>query len=161
MNLRCNMMHISAFYSYWQKFIQILMVKSCLRLINQSQHFAIIVVKLQIMMVYGLTGLYIQRIRVMFRQYVEGHNSFKYEGGTRKFHLGKQNGTVVIYQEGEQSHYGYYCTSDVKIDNTWFLISDSRILRQHKLQCNTKDINVPQMLSYKKISNFLEAAPIY
>ena len=83
MNLRCNMMHISAFYSYWQKFIQILMVK-CLRLINQSQHFAMIVVKLQIMMVYGLTGLYIQRIRVMFRQYVEGHNSFRYAGGTSK-----------------------------------------------------------------------------
>ena len=35
----------------------------------------------------------------------------------------------VIYYEGEQSHCGHY-TSGVKVDNTWFLISDTRILKQ-------------------------------
>ena len=38
----------------------------------------------------------------------------------------------VIYHEGEQSHCGHY-TSGVNVDNTWFLISDTRILRQQKL----------------------------
>ena len=38
----------------------------------------------------------------------------------------------VIYQEGEQSHCGHY-TSGVNVNNTWFLISDTRILRQQKL----------------------------
>ena len=44
----------------------------------------------------------------------------------------------VIYHEGEQSHCGHY-TSGVKVDNTWFLISDTRILRQRKLQCSSKN----------------------
>ena len=35
----------------------------------------------------------------------------------------------VIYREGEQSHCGHY-TAGVNVDNTWFLISDTRILRQ-------------------------------
>ena len=39
----------------------------------------------------------------------------------------------VIYHEGEHSHCGHY-TSGVEVDNTWFLISDTRILRQRKLQ---------------------------
>ena len=38
----------------------------------------------------------------------------------------------VIYHEGEQSHCRHY-TSGVNVDNTWFLISDTRILRQQKL----------------------------
>ena len=38
----------------------------------------------------------------------------------------------VIYHEGEQSHYRHY-TSGVNVDDTWFLISDTRILRQQKL----------------------------
>ena len=36
---------------------------------------------------------------------------------------------VVIYHEGEQSHCRYY-TSGFKVDKTWFLVSDTRILRQ-------------------------------
>ena len=48
----------------------------------------------------------------------------------------------VIYHEGEQSHCGHY-TSGVNVNNTWFLISDTRILRQQRLQCNSKDTNVP------------------
>ena len=35
----------------------------------------------------------------------------------------------AIYYEREQSHCGQY-TSGVNMDNTWFLISDTRILRQ-------------------------------
>ena len=34
----------------------------------------------------------------------------------------------VIYHEGEKSYRGLY-TSGVNLDNTWFLISDTRILR--------------------------------
>ena len=34
----------------------------------------------------------------------------------------------VIYHEGEQSYRGLY-TSGVNLNNTWFLISDTRILR--------------------------------
>ena len=46
-----------------------------------------------------------------------------------------------IYGEGEQSHCGHY-TLEVKVDNAWFLISDTRILRQCKLQCSSKDISL-------------------
>ena len=55
----------------------------------------------------------------------------------------------VIYHEGEQSHCRYY-TSGVNVDNTWFLISDTRILRQQKLQCSSREISVPYILIYKK-----------
>ena len=34
----------------------------------------------------------------------------------------------AIYHEGEKSYRGLY-TSGVNLDNTWFLISDTRILR--------------------------------
>ena len=64
----------------------------------------------------------------------------------------------VIYHEGEQSHCGHY-TSGVDLDNTWFLISDTRILRQQKLQCSSRDISVPYKLVYKKKSNDLVAPP--
>ena len=46
----------------------------------------------------------------------------------------------VIYHEREQSHCGH-----------WFLVSDTRILRQQKLQCNSRDTSVPYILIYKKI----------
>ena len=42
----------------------------------------------------------------------------------------------IIYHEGEQSHCGHY-TSGVNMDNTSFLTSDTRILRQQKLQCSS------------------------
>ena len=47
----------------------------------------------------------------------------------------------VIYHEGEHSHCRHY-TSGVKVNNTWFVISDIRILRKQKL-CSSKDIIVP------------------
>ena len=62
----------------------------------------------------------------------------------------------VIYHEGEQSHRGLF-TSGVNLDNTWFLISDTIILRQQKLQCSSNDISVPYVLIFKKKSNFLVA----
>ena len=43
------------------------------------------------------------------------------------------------------------------MDKTWFLISDTRNLRQQKLQCSPRDISVPYMLTYKKRVNFLVA----
>ena len=45
------------------------------------------------------------------------------------------------------------------MDNTWFLISDTRILRQQKLQCSSRDIIVPYILIYKKKINFPVAPP--
>ena len=38
----------------------------------------------------------------------------------------------VIYNEGEKPHCGHY-PSGINVDNTWLLISDTRILRQQKL----------------------------
>ena len=72
------------------------------------------------------------------------------------------NGIVlpgVIYHEGEQSRCGYY-TLGVKVDNTWFLIGDTKILRQQKLQCSLKDIIVSYILIYERITNFLTVPPI-
>ena len=45
------------------------------------------------------------------------------------------------------------------MNSTWFLISDTRILRQQKLQCSSSDISVPYILIYKKKSNLLIAPP--
>ena len=56
----------------------------------------------------------------------------------------------VIYHEGEQSHCGHY-TSEVNVNNTWFFIGDTRILRQQKLQFNSRDTSVSYILIYKKI----------
>ena len=64
----------------------------------------------------------------------------------------------IIHHEGEQSHCGHY-TSGVKVNNTWFLISDTRILRKQKLLCSSKDSSVPYILIYEKITKFLTALP--
>ena len=64
----------------------------------------------------------------------------------------------IIYHEGEQSRCGHY-TSRVKVNNTWFLISNTRILRKQKLLCSSKDISVPYKLIYEKTTDFLSALP--
>ena len=58
-----------------------------------------------------------------------------------------------------QPHCGHY-TFGVKVGNTWSLISDTRMLRQQKLQCSSKDISVPYILIYERITNFLAAPSI-
>ena len=65
----------------------------------------------------------------------------------------------VTYHEGEQSHCGHYILG-VEVDNIWFLIRDTRIPRQRKLQCSSKDISVPYILIYERITNSLTAPPI-
>ena len=45
------------------------------------------------------------------------------------------------------------------MDNTSFLISDTKILRQQKLLCSSRGICVPYILIYKKKNNFLVAPP--
>ena len=55
----------------------------------------------------------------------------------------------VIYHEGEHSHCGHY-TSGVNVNNNWFLISNTRILRQQKLPCNSRNTSVPYILIYIK-----------
>ena len=56
------------------------------------------------------------------------------------------SGTVYHEGDGEQSH----CEG---------LICDTRILRQQKLQCSSKDISVPYILIYKKRISFLVVPP--
>ena len=78
----------------------------------------------------------------------------------RKFHFGAIEWfflALVIMREYSViadiiHHCGHY-TSGVNVNNTWFLISDTRILRQQKLQCNSRDIPVANVLIYiKKVS---------
>ena len=63
---------------------------------------------------------------------------------------------TVYHEVRKQSHCRHY-TSGVNVDNTWFLISDTRILRQQKLQCCSSDTSVPYIFIYKKRSNFMVA----
>ena len=39
------------------------------------------------------------------------------------------------------------------MDNTWFLISDTRTLRQQKLRCRSRDISVPFLVAPPKSLN--------
>ena len=55
----------------------------------------------------------------------------------------------IIYHEGEQSGCGHY-TSGVKINNSWFLISDTIVSSKQKLTCTRGDTSVPYILIYKK-----------
>ena len=52
---------------------------------------------------------------------------------------------------------GYY-TSGFKLENAWFLIIDTRILKQQKLKCKSRDTSV-YILIYKRRNNFLTAPP--
>ena len=61
----------------------------------------------------------------------------------------------VIYHEGEQSHCGHFMYQEL----TWIILSDTRILRQHKLHCFSRGISAPYILIYKKRSIFLVAPP--
>ena len=54
----------------------------------------------------------------------------------------------VIYHKGQQSDYGHY-TSEVQMDNAWFFISDTTVLRQKKFQCNSRDVSVSYILIYE------------
>ena len=58
----------------------------------------------------------------------------------------------VIYHEGEQSDCRHY-TSGFMMENTWFLICDTKFWGQQKLQCNSRNIIVTYILFCKKRSN--------
>ena len=60
----------------------------------------------------------------------------------------------AIYHERQQSESGHY-TSRIQMDNTWFFISDIRVLRQKKFQCNSRDISVACTQIYEKRNNLL------
>ena len=64
----------------------------------------------------------------------------------------------MICHEGEQSDCGNYI-SGVKLGETCFLISNTRVLRQQKLYCNSRNTSAPYILIYKKRNNFLIAPP--
>ena len=53
------MMHMNVYYSYLRKYTPMLMMNVFLKLINLNLQFVMIVITLQIMMGYALTGLYI------------------------------------------------------------------------------------------------------
>ena len=60
----------------------------------------------------------------------------------------------VIYHKGQQSDHGYY-TSGVQINNIWFSISNTRVLRQKKCQCNPRDVSVPNILIFERRNNLV------
>ena len=41
------------------------------------------------------------------------------------------------------------------MDNTWFFISATRVLKQKKFQCNLRDIIVPYILIYERRNDLL------
>ena len=41
------------------------------------------------------------------------------------------------------------------MDNTWFFIRDTTVLRQKKFQCNSRDVSVPYVLIYEKRNHLL------
>ena len=65
---------------------------------------------------------------------------------------------AIVYHEGEQSNSGHY-TSGVKMNNTWFMISDLVVLNQQKLTCSERDSSVPYILIYKKRSDVITFLP--
>ena len=103
-------------------------------------------------------------------QYMPGAlivNIFKYIGGINK----KVIPNLVLYEEivpwgntmalsgvichdRQQSDCGHY-TSEVQMDNSWFFISDTTVLRQRKFQCNSRDLSVPYILIYERRNNLL------
>ena len=58
----------------------------------------------------------------------------------------------IIYHEGEQPNCGHY-TSAVKMNNAWFLISDTVVWKERKLTCTQRDSSVPYILVYTKRNN--------
>ena len=70
-------------------------------------------------------------------------NIFKYVDGISKKFIPN------LSIDEEISLWGHY-TSEVNVNNTWFLISDTRILMQQKLHCNSSDTSAPYILIYKK-----------
>ena len=64
----------------------------------------------------------------------------------------------ILHQEGGQ-YDCEHCTFGVKLENTWFLISDARLLKQQKLQHNSRHKSVPYILIYERKNNFLIAPP--
>ena len=73
-----------------------------------------------------------------------------------KFHFGEIEWYCMVLFILTQSHCRHY-TSAVNVDKIWFLISDTRILRQQKLQCSSKGISGLYILIYERITNFLTA----
>ena len=45
------------------------------------------------------------------------------------------------------------------MDNTWFFISDTTVLRQIKFQCNSRDVSLPYILIYERRNNLLMPLP--
>ena len=60
----------------------------------------------------------------------------------------------IIYHKGQQSDCGHY-TSEVQMDNAWFFISDTTVLRQKKFQCNSMDVSVSYILICERRINLL------
>ena len=67
---------------------------------------------------------------------------------------------AIIYHVGQQANSGHY-TSSVRVNDTWFLISDSRVLlEQPKLSFTHRDSSVPYILIYKKRTGVIIRTPI-
>ena len=67
---------------------------------------------------------------------------------------------AIIYHVGQQANSGHY-TSSVRVNDTWFLISDSIVLlEQPKLSFTHRDSSVPYILIYKKRTDMIIRTPI-
>ena len=62
--------------------------------------------------------------------------------------------SCVIYHEGHQSDCGHY-TAKVQMNNTWFFISDTTVLKQKKFQCNSRGVSILYILIYERKNNLL------
>ena len=47
----------------------------------------------------------------------------------------------------------------IKVDCTWFLINNTRVLWQQKLLCSSKDISFLYLLTYEKVTDFWATPP--
>ena len=83
---------------------------------------------------------------------------FKYIGGINKKVIPNLiiDEEIVLYHKGQQSDHGYY-TLGVQINNIWFSISNTRVLRQKKCQCNPRDVSVsvPNILIFERRNNLV------
>ena len=64
--------------------------------------------------------------------------------------------TGIIYHEGDQPNYGHY-TCGVRIEDAWYLISDTVVLRNHKVTSMQGASSVPYIIVYKKRHNIVSS----
>ena len=88
---------------------------------------------------------------------VEGYPQLEYWQGN--FTWGKQNYTARCYLSWGRTVSCGYCISGFQVDNTWFLISDARILRQKNYSAAQRRSLFFMYWFIKKVISFVAAPP--